>query len=267
MARLSTEIIEIKDPGGRKEDALKIKFDISVDKEGFFATTLSSDIVQMFKNAGIDMSKNRMGNDGYLVSNTKEGLIREVSNIAKEFMSRECIEDIVVIRYLIQTQCTYALTKDGDIVPNMTDEFGGEKWIEGTIQTHAQKPTAYGVQIYVNPCVKKTYRYLSGKTKVEYDKFSPFGSSYVKDKKKAANLYWLEQVCSMALPQDGFGSNSKDLKEMLYTEERAAFFVNLIKSICMMNEKIKSMAMDTELLIKTIENKSIGNKGDLKLLQ
>lgn len=230
MARLKTVRVSFD---GSERNELQFKYDVHVSQQGLFTTTIPKEISELFKNAGIDLYKNNVGNPGYFYDKTIEGLERQVVDTAREYLSRELIEEKIVIKYAIQTTCSYALDPEGNVVPNCGYEWvktENYKWMDGTLSSWAQNPQPFGIEIYAKLFYKKVYRYKSGKMKTEYI----FVSADSDVKKMGNNIYWLASVCSMQPPR------SNNIKEIDCSEPVAYFFVNMIKSICQLNEKIKN---------------------------
>lgn len=244
MPKVKTESFSFD---GSISKELQFKTDIFVDKEGTFSTTLPKDIVELFKEANIDLSTNRMGNAGYLSDTKYDGLIKQISDIGKEYLSRTLTSEKIVLSYIIQTACSYCIDDNKNIVPNgayIKDFVKG--WKGGTLETNATNHHAYGLQVYIRPCVRKDYLYKSGKTKIEYETISKafnYSDDVFKDK---PNLKWLNCLIGMDIPSGNYNSETKEIE---YTEATAGFFVNMITSICMMNERIKDF-LEPEAILK-----------------
>jgi len=236
MGQLKTERI--------KKQELDFTYNIYVNKEGQFSTTLSPDVVKLFEDAGIELHQNRMKNSGYFVSNTYEGLKDSIENVINEYYSKELLESKIVIRYIIQTTCLYCLDIDSNIVPNgekywtKTDSYS---WKEGTIEQHEQRPQSFGFNVYAKPYRKETSKFKSGRIETKYEFLHH-------ETERGTYLDWLNSFVSMTAPR------GENIKEIDYTEEAAAFFVELLTSICQLNEKIKDF-LTPDKLIKVIENK------------
>ncbi len=227
MAKVSTERIELKGSQS-KEDYhaydLSFKYDIYVNRDGIFSTTLPANIVALFKDANVDVGKNRIGNEGYISRDTLPKLKQAVKDIATEYLSRDLIDERIVIRYAIRTDCSYCMNKKGDIFPNGSfGEYTGDEWRYGTVMQHASNRGPYGIQVYVESFHRKEYRYRSGKTKVEYDRTRDSDPKY---------LHLIESFTVMENTFNG------DEKEIDYTEPVAAFFYNMLMSLARLNEKI-----------------------------
>ena len=246
MKKLNKEGFFIKDPSGNAAHNLKFDVDIYVNNDGKFSTTLNSDLAEKFKSLGMSLHNNRVGNAGYFSDNTKSGLIKQIFDFASEALSRKIIERKVMLRYVIAFQCSYAFTKHDEIVPNCSYEFGGLNWKEGNIRSDSQSPTPYGIQVYVKPCICIKYQYLSGRTTTEYSRLNPNGDEQY-NLQNNPNLFWLNGLTSITIPIYSGLSANPSVKYMEYTEERALFFVNLIKSICRMNENFKDLFNEDNL--------------------
>lgn len=245
MAKLKTETLAFD---GIERREFKVKFDVYVNKDGSFTTTLPEDIVKLFEEANIQVNTNKLGRKGYFSENTYDGLIKSVSDTCLEYMSREMTSEKIVINYCIQTRCSYAIDKDNGIIPNPSPSWSGVKdvwnekrssydsfsrWINGTVDISANNPTPFGFLIYAKPLVRRDYKYRSGKTKIEYTQLCYGGEIAESALKDGYYLRWLNDVPCIIAPKDG------EVKQLDYTENVCEFFVNMIKSIAMMNEKIK----------------------------
>lgn len=232
------------------DDVLMFDLKININQEGLFTAYLPEDIVKLFDDAGVDLDWNpaRRTRSGFFSSQTMQGLLSDVQERTAEYFSREMIEDKIVIRYDIQTTCSYCLSVDGAIVPNGRPEWvlsDSYDWLQGTVEQNSNKRHPYGILIYAIPAKRRTYKYKSGKEKTEYEEL--YTNSM--DKDQEGFLYHLASFVSMKPPG---GWHSK-LKEIDYTEDAAKFFVNLLTNICRLNERIKDM-LDPKSLMKLIES-------------
>lgn len=135
-----------------------------------------------------------------------------------------------------------------NIVPNgRWTRYDGYEWKNGTESQHAVSPLPFGMMVYVRPFYKKTYQYKSGTIKTELS--AVHETNDIEETKP--NLHWLTGICSMS--PDGL-----KIQEIDYTEEVAAVFVNMIKSICSVNERIKDFISPDQILLIA--------KGNQKLL-
>lgn len=242
MAKVSTEKINIA--YSDKDDGLKFSFDINVDKDGIFSTTLPTSVVELFESAQIKMGRNRMKNRGYFTDKTLDGLKKQIKDAAEEYMSKELVSEKIVLKYVIQTRCSYCLDPNGEPVPNGQSQWVKSdkyEWKNGTVESDATHQTPFGLLVYVEIFWRRDFKYKSGIVKTEYEHWTGFGSQ--NSKKSQPNLQWLEDLISIA-PPDG-----EDPKEIDYTEEIAGFFVNMIKSICKINERIKDF-LEPEAIAK-----------------
>lgn len=92
MAKLCTERIHIDAEKGSSDGPISIKFDIFVNTSGEFTATLPKETVDQLEAAQIFLeTTNRMGTKGFITNSTKDGLIKKVSELAKEYGSRELV--------------------------------------------------------------------------------------------------------------------------------------------------------------------------------
>ena len=235
------------------KDDLRFKYDIAVDKEGAFTTTLPVDVVQKLQAANISLNQNRLRNLGFFRDSTLDGLKKQIGCIVEEYFSRKLISEKIVIRYFVKTSCSYCLSPDGDPVPNGSQDWTGSEdynWKTGTVDHNAYKPNAYGIEVYAKPCVREDYTYKSGIKKTEYNSISR-NVTFSDVKETNYYLRWLDDLVAMVKPD---GMQDTDTHEIDYTEQTAAFFVNLISSICKLNEKIKDQ-LDPKSILKLISQK------------
>lgn len=227
MAKVCKENVRV----GKRDDYIHVEFDVNVNVDGLFTTTLKPQDVELIESYKIELATNKRsgGRTGYFSSETKKGLIQEVRLVLETCMSKELIEEKIVLQYSFYTCASFGFALSGEMVPNMGWSLDGELnqelyWQNGTANTHSSNPQPVGVQMYIKPCFKRKYQYLNGVVKEEYSEFSPFGGSSVEDNRYY--LKWLEGICSTRPPDHG------RIKEIEYTEERAKFFVQMYKAIC-----------------------------------
>lgn len=240
MGRLKTERVNIFDNNGPK---LQFSYTVYVNQEGDFTTTIPFEIASMFKEAGVDMGFNRRCDPGFFRSRSLEGLNKEVSKASADFLSRKMVSEKIILKYQISTNCHYCLNDEGEIVPNGTYVKKGQyKWKDGTRNSTAMGNLSYGFNVYVKPYMRRDYEYKSGATKTEYDIVR---EDEIEEDLKC--LKWLNGIVHIA--EMDYGDTTKEIE---YTEEIALFFVNLIKSICKINEQIKDV-LDPESIKKIAE--------------
>lgn len=237
-----------------KKDDLEFAYKVNINNEGVFTTYLPEDIVTLFENAGIELKTNpsRRGRRGFFSAEKMKDVTGQVSEVIGEYFSRELIEEKMIIKYDIQTTCSYCLNDDGTIVPNGNwVDSGNYKWKEGTVNSSANYPKPYGILVYAKPFMKYVYKYKSGKKKVEVDRLT----NHDIDKDTHPFTYHLSEFCSMKPPgASDDEDDNKNLDEIDCTEDTARFFVELLTSICAINERIKDR-LDPKSILQIIENK------------
>lgn len=234
MPEVTTEKVFLH---GTERNEFKMSYDINVTTDGTFTTTLPAEFVQLFKAANIDLSRNnrRGSKEGFVSDETLDGLKKKVLAICTEYMSREMISERLVIRYNVETICSYLINDAGDIVPNgrFVEDYGGRHhWKNGTTEVHAASPgKGTGMRVYAKPAIERVYKYKSGKEKTEYETLNSYPGQKNDHFTIGENFIWLDNVCSI----DPWGQ----LKIIEYNEAIAGFFVKFIKMICQFNEQIK----------------------------
>lgn len=240
---------------GYESENLKFTYQVNVDKEGNFTTTLPEDVVSKMRKVGMSLGHNRLYNEGYFSALSLEELNKQVKESVDKFSKKELIEEKVILKYSIDTVCTYCKTKDGKIVPNgyWATEIDGEyNWTNGTKEVHATSSRPFGFNCYVEPIKIKVWKFPDGEIKKEYLHTNNRDFDYDE------TLNWLDSICGIA--PDG------DYKEIDYTPEIGLFFKNLLVYIFNINEKIqKIFGKDVDLSkIDLTKIKQIGFGNNIK---
>jgi len=220
MARIRTQHF--------KSENLNFKYDVNVDKEGTFSTTIPQVVVAEMVKVGIKLGMNRLNNEGYFTARSLDELKREVETVAKQFSEKELVEEKIVVKYAIDTFCHYCKGKKG-LYPNgglQQDVEGydsGYNWLDGT-KKHDGGP--YGFEFAFLIWKVKIWKFPNGEIKREYDRLEE------PEAKKDETLWWLHSVVRM-----GFDFQSST-QEIDYTPEIGLFFKNLVLHIWNINENI-----------------------------
>lgn len=245
------------------QERIHIVTPVSVTKEGIFTTTLPEESSRILQDYGMELSPNRAGRKGFFSSDTLEGLRREIEKVAREAVTRELIEDKLVIKYQVHTSGTYALDNDGEIIPNgywrknrKTGEEYETNWRKGNTNmpaSHGDTPT---IKIFARVFHKKRYAYKSGKTLETLECYHP-------ENNRAGSVDWINSLCNIRPDVGGISSETDYTRfaEVDATEENAAMFVRLFKFVFQTNELLKEMG-DPEYLLAFItanQNKELEN--------
>ena len=251
------------------ENGEKIQFEtpVNVTKEGIFTTTLPRNAVDEIEKYGVTLRTNRLGNPGYFEAKTLDELTMSVNKVCREALSRELVEDKMIIKYEIRTECSYCKDKDGTPVPNgywlkeQTETNKSIPWVKG----NGNQPNHYHTpSISVWACVfhKKKYIYKSGKEKIELERYYP----------NITTKNSLDWINSLIETQTTFVSRTafvpaerernlilERLPEVEATEKNGQFFVTMFKLIFKMNELFSDFS-SPETLLGFLENYSPKNK-------
>lgn len=241
-----------------RDTFIQVDFVASVNTSGRFTTTLNKEDVAMIESFGIKLNTNGRANarPGYFESDTYSGLYNDISSVLEQCISRELVEEKTVLRYAFSSSCSFGLTTEGKIIPNLGWSADGKVdnvrgWQSGTIFSHASRPEPLAIKFYIKAAIKRVYKYRSGKEFIHYSYLSPFGGSSFKDEDKYY-LSWIEQICSIRPPE------GTAVQEIDYTEERAKFFVNMYKKMCELAVSIRELS-NSETLLETIETNKLLN--------
>lgn len=226
------EVVAIAD--NDRDMMMKVKIDVSVTKDGIFTTTLSKEDAETIESYGVELKSNKAGRAGFFSSDTMVGLINKVYEVLKACLSYKVVSRTPVIRYNFKTSCNYLM--DGDeVVPNgyYLKGYNGSEWKCGTVDNHGFSSTGcFGVNVFARPYMKRVVEYTNGNQKIFYDHAEFEDGSYMK--------------CL-----DDFGGMSERIQNVLYemegTEKNAKFFVDILKSICIFNERLKGLLESNSL--------------------
>lgn len=245
MAVLKTQQISFTND---YKDTIICKTVINVDKEGYFTTTLPKETVIVLQDAHVDLGENRMRTPGFFSNKNLDSLIQNVKDCFKEALSRTLTDEKIIIRYSINTVCTYIIDPETkEFVPNgywLQTRQNSCFFQNGTKGGGTMGLENYGLQVYAQPFYKREYIYASGKQKTEYSHISN-QDPYHSDFKTRPNLCWL--TCVIRNQAAG------KIQEIDYNEAIAKFFVDLHKAIFKINESIKEN-LDPESIRLIAEN-------------
>lgn len=109
MAALTTLNITEKNAN----NSLSVTVKVNVTKEGVFTTTLSKEDVDKIHSYGIKLPTNRLGNEGYFNSIALSDLESQIREVLKRCLSYKIVEEVPVIKYQLETNCTFSYDKNG----------------------------------------------------------------------------------------------------------------------------------------------------------
>lgn len=231
-----------------KTIALDFKIDINVAQDGSFTCTLPQDVASLLESSNIPLFTNgrRDGRKGFFEAATLEALMKKVKECCQEYATKTLTDEVLIIRYVIETGCSYVKNSEGEYFPNgrfvTNEEFQRSGFLNGTLLSYAATPAPFGMRIWTQVCWKRSYGYKSGVTKVEYEHVNKW------DEPGEDQIHWLAGIVANSRPA------GKE-QEIICTQESAAFFVSIYKFIFKMNEAIKSFAENPETIQEFIESK------------
>lgn len=219
---------------GDNDFCLEGKYSVSVDKEGQFSAVLPEHVVEAMEAVGIHMaSNNRSKRKGWFSDSTLEGLKKKMSDAMEAYFKKEIIFKGFVLQYQIATTCDYMIDEETlEFIPNgafRTSKDMNYKWLGGTVKRDAMVDRPYGLQVFVRPACKTVIKFLTGEEKAVYDLDS---GSLPNDRD---DLHWLRALRVGPL-REGLA-----VQEVPATPENCLFFINLMKSIFSLNQKIKEL--------------------------
>lgn len=212
-------------------NSLSVTVKVNITKKGMVTTTLSKEDVDKIRSYGIKLPTNRLGNEGYFNSTSFSDLVSQIREVLKRCLSYKIVEEVPVIKYQLETLCSFAYDKNGDIVPNPlwngqgTMRVENGEWRDGTSRLDALNAEPFGFSIYAKPFLKRVIKYGNGETKVEYGRLNTEKGTYA---------HWLNCVTGMSY------NRHKPVMEVECNECTSKLFVGMIKSICKISEQVKS---------------------------
>lgn len=103
-------------------NSLSVTVKVNITKKGVVTTTLSKEDVDKIRSYGIKLPTNRLGNEGYFNSTSFSDLVSQIRKVLKRCLSYKIVEEVPVIKYQLETLCSFAYDKNGNIVPNPSVE-------------------------------------------------------------------------------------------------------------------------------------------------
>lgn len=240
MPKLSTEkmlLIYDKDDKSRN---IEFKFDITIDKEGWFGAKMPLDIVKIFEDSKVQMEYNRLRTYGHFYEKTREELLAKIKKACDHVVTKTMTSERIVLIYSISSYMHYFMAVDGTLHPNgeAIGDFENGKWQDGIGQHHGSTDSnPYNISLYVEPFVRREFVFLNGSTKVEYARltYDKFGLQQAADD---ATIKWLHRLIRIS-NRSAYQHN--ETKEIDYTPEVGAFFKSMIEGFWAINEKIKNI--------------------------
>jgi len=222
-----------------------IKLNISICNLGRFYTQLPEKYEKQIKEVGITKDEEDKKIYGFYVSESLKKLLEKVSKYVEGSYCKELVKSRVLIKWAFRARLVYAKRKNGGIVPveewaTNNTEYTGCGWLENDTTATEYGHYGYGYDLYCKPVLVNTYRFANGETVTEESR--DFGQyinkplSEIQPDHKHYNLIYLLSQRNMK-----FWGVSKDLKEIEYTEKRAAFFVGLLQNLALTELEIKRL--------------------------
>ena len=235
----------------RGKEEIKFTYDVNVSKDGTFSTTLPQEAVAKIEAYGVTLNTNRLGNRGYFLSDTMEGLVSKIRAAVEEAVSCELVATEDVIKYQILICASYCRNRadasDTNLYPNGASLNGNYQWVDGNVQSDGLSPHPSSFSIYARPMTVKRYRYKSGKERTEEE---------IIDETKYPEGSAIRFINSIVR---NFPADFIKVEQMPCTEENAEFFKKAIMSIWKLNEALSRILKDDTLELAIKSQKLIPN--------
>lgn len=89
-------------------NSLSVTVKVNITQKGVLTTTLSKEDVDKIRSYGIKLPTNRLGNEGYFNSTSFSDLVSQIRKVLKRCLSYKIVEEVPVIKYQLETLCSFA---------------------------------------------------------------------------------------------------------------------------------------------------------------
>ncbi|MBE3122079.1 MAG: hypothetical protein IMZ58_07740 [Thermoplasmata archaeon] len=215
-----------------ENENLTFKYDVSIDKQGRFTTTIPKEITEKLMSIGIKLNSGRRQTYGFFSAESLNELEKKVEETADKYSKKKLVDEKIVIKYAVDTHCSYCRSASRNIYPNgrvEEDAEGYEKgyhWIEGTKHSSSMDRKPYSLEVAFEIQKAKTWEFPNGEQTKEYVRLEE------SDTKDDEVLYWLTSLCGLSFSHDS------TVKEIEYTKDIGVLFRNMILFIFNINEQI-----------------------------
>lgn len=240
-----------------EHENLSFNYDVNIDRQGNFTTTIPKEIAEKLMCIGIKLNKNRRHNYGFFSAESLRELEKKVEEIADKYSKKELIDEKIVIKYAVDTVCSYCKGVSGDLYPNGQWEQDAEGYENGYHWVNGTKDDLYSggrcsFEVAFELKKVKNWLFPNGEKSKEYLRLE---ESEVKNDEL---LHWLNSLCGLSL------SSSSTVKEIEYTREIGLLFRDMVLFIFNINENILHIFGKEFDLSKIDCLKLIGEKGILQ---
>lgn len=214
-----------------KHENLSFRYDINIDKQGNFTTTIPKDVSEKLMSIGVKLSQNVRCNYGFFSAKSLDDLEKKVEETADKYSKKELIDEKIIIKYAVDTVCSYCKGVSGNLYPNGRCEEDAEgyengyHWVKGTKEDF-QDNGPYRFEVAFKIKKVKTWKFPNDEESKEYLRLD---DSETKDDKL---LHWLNSLCGLSF------SRSSTIKEIEYTKEIGLLFRKMVLFIFNINENI-----------------------------
>lgn len=241
-----------------KHENLSFNYDVNIDKQGKFTTTIPKEVAEKLISIGVKLDKNKRHNYGFFSAESLKELEKKVEETADKYSKKKLIDEKIVIKYAVDTVCSYCKGVSGKLYPNgglEQDAEGHENgyhWVEGTKKNYSVSPYSFEVAFEINKV--KTWVFPNGEKSKEYLRLEDTNT------KDDELLHWLDSLRGLS------PSSSSTVKEIEYTREIGLLFRDMVLFIFNINENIlhifgKEFDLSKIDCLKLIGEKSILRKG------
>ena len=239
-----------------EHENLSFNYDVNIDKVGNFTTTIPKEVAEKLISIGVKLNQNRRHNYGFFSAISLNELEDKVKKTADKYSRKELVDEKIVIKYAVNTDCSYCRGVSGALYPNGYWEQQAEgydnsyHWVEGTKKNHGVG--AYSFEVGFEIKKVKTWIFPNGEKSKEYLRLEE------SEAEKDELLNWLNSLRGLS------ASPAYTVKEIEYTKEIGVLFRDMVLFIFNINEKIYSIfGKDFDLTkidcLKLIEGKGILN--------
>jgi len=216
-------------------DQIEFSYNINVNSEGIFNTTIPKEAAEKIESVGIKLDVNRVRNSGYFEAKDIQSLRAKVNAVIEEYRSSKIIEEGIIIRYSIGLSCNYCMDGAGRIMPNCEDRWGYRSntdlnWHTGNTGDRYFSRDKFGFQVYARPFYREIKQRRNGEKHTEYRRLT---------KDEVEEGLYLDLLNCFKQNDPYQIDRAEGYKDIPYTEEAAKFFSDMLIGICEINEKVK----------------------------
>lgn len=198
-------------------NSLSVTVKVNITQKGVLTTTLSKEDVDKIRSYGIKLPTNRLGNEGYFNSTSFSDLVSQIRKVLKRCLSYKIVEEVPVIKYQLETNCTFSYDKNGNIVPNPSKEWtGGDEYGNGETKVeYSRLNTEKGTYAHWLNCV----------TSISYNRYKQVMEVECNECTSKLFVDMIKSICNISEQVKSF-VNPEQIKAIAESNEQISLLSN-----------------------------------------